>query len=79
MYINKGYPIDALYLDSQKAFNKVPHYRLLSKIKAHGIDHRVVQCIKSWLSCRQERAVLNGEMSDWSLVKIGVPQVQGQF
>ena len=30
-YIDKGYPVDALYLDLQTAFNKVPHCRLIVK------------------------------------------------
>ena len=30
--------VDIIYLDFQKAFDKVPHKRLLIKLKAHGID-----------------------------------------
>ena len=36
-YIDRGYPIDVIYLDFQKAFDKVPHKRLLIKLVAHGI------------------------------------------
>ena len=37
-YADSGYPVDVLYLDFQKAFDKVPHKRLLLKIKAHGLQ-----------------------------------------
>jgi len=32
-----GHPVDVLYLDFQKAFDKVPHQRLLRKLEALGI------------------------------------------
>eukprot|EP00061_Rhincodon_typus_P016575 g44868.t1 len=35
--VDKGVSVDVVYLDCQKAFDKVPHKRLVSKIKAHGI------------------------------------------
>ena len=37
-YVDFGYPVDVLYLDFQKAFDKVLHKNLLLKIKAHGIS-----------------------------------------
>jgi hypothetical protein len=36
-YIVQSCPIDVIYLDFQKAFNKVPHRRLMKKINALGI------------------------------------------
>ena len=40
-YIDQGYPIDVIYLDFQKAFDKVPHKRLMMKIDALGITGEV--------------------------------------
>ena len=37
-HVDSGLPVDTLYLDFAKAFDKVPHRRLLMKLKAHGID-----------------------------------------
>ena len=36
-YIDEGNPVDVLYLDFSKAFDRVPHKRLCSKLQAHGI------------------------------------------
>ena len=40
-YIDKGYPVDVIYLDYQKAFDKVPHRRLMYKLTAYGISGKV--------------------------------------
>ena len=34
--------MDVVYLDFQKAFDKVPHQRFLLKLKAHGIGNDVI-------------------------------------
>ena len=36
--IDEGKPLDVIYLDFSKAFDKVPHKRLLHKIESHGIS-----------------------------------------
>ena len=36
-WIDEGSPVDIIYLDFQKAFDKVPHKKLLLNLKAHGI------------------------------------------
>ena len=38
-WIDEGSPVDIIYLDVQKAFDKVPHQRSLLKLKAHGIGY----------------------------------------
>ena len=40
-YIEQGLPVDIIFLDFQKAFDKVPHARLMDKVKAHGIDGHI--------------------------------------
>ena len=35
-YLDSGFPVDVIYLDFQKAFDKVPHRRLILKLQAHG-------------------------------------------
>jgi retron-type reverse transcriptase len=63
-----------VYLDFAKAFDKVPHKRLVKKLRAHGIKGRVLRWVKSWLFCRRQRVVLNGKFSSWEEVLSGVPQ-----
>jgi hypothetical protein len=61
-------------LNFKKAFDRVPHKRLLNKIKAHGIDGRVWRWIQSWLTDRQQRVVINGTASEWLPVTRGITQ-----
>jgi Reverse transcriptase (RNA-dependent DNA polymerase) len=69
-----GKPVDIVYLDFAKAFDKVPHGRLLSKVAAAGIWGQVLDWIRDWLSGRTQRVVINGKFSDWTPVLSGVPQ-----
>ena len=73
-YVDQGYPVDVLFLDFQKAFDKVPYGRLLLKVKAMGIGSLAANWIESWLSDRKQRVVINGKCSGWSEVSSGVPK-----
>jgi hypothetical protein len=73
-YVDSGKPIDIIYLDFRKAFDKVPHRRLMEKVRAHGIRGLVANWIEEWLSNREQRVVLNGRSSSWVKVRSGVPQ-----
>ena len=67
-------PVDVLFFDLQKAFDKVPHGRLLYKLHRIGIRGNVLGWIEEWLRGRKQRVVLNGIASDWIEVTSGVPQ-----
>jgi len=41
--------VDIVFLDLAKAFDKVPHNRLLFKLRNHGIDGKVLNWIEQWL------------------------------
>ena len=45
-WVDDGSPVNVVYLDFQKAFDKVPHQRLLLKLKAHGIGNDVINRIE---------------------------------
>ena len=72
--VDSGEGYDTIYLDLSKAFDKVPHRRLIKKLEAHGIGGDVKGWIEDWLSDRKQRVCINGEKSDWGTVTSGVPQ-----
>jgi len=72
--LDDGHPVDVVYLDFQKAFDKVPHERLLMKLEAHGVSGKVHSWIKDWLKGRKQRVVVDGQSSTWTEVTSGVPQ-----
>ena len=72
--IDSGKNVDVVFLDFAKAFDKVPHQRLLQKLVSHGITGNLFHWISNWLSNRKQRVCINGSLSDWILVLSGVPQ-----
>ena len=64
----------AAFLDMSKAFDKVWHEGLVHKLKSYGIEGSLLSVIKSFLSERYQRVVLNGQTSSWKSILAGVPQ-----
>ena len=72
--IDRGLAEDAIYLDFAKAFDTVPHLRLLSKLQVYGVRGMAYKWIRQFLlGCRQSVKV-NGTRSGWSTVTSGIPQ-----
>ena len=44
-WVDDGSPVSVVYLDIQKAFDKVPHQPFLLKLKVHGIGNDVINWI----------------------------------
>ncbi len=65
---------DIIILDFSKAFDTVPHDKLLLKLGNFGIDGNILDWLKSFLTERKMRTVVEGEMSDYVYVDSGVPQ-----
>ena len=72
--LDNGIAVDNIYLDFAKAFDKVPHKRLLVKLAAYGINGEILSWLENFLSNRRQRVVVNGVYSDWIAVESGVPQ-----
>ena len=72
--VDEGSAVDVVYMDFSKAFDKVPHGKLLHKVKSHGFQGEVSKWIQNWLLDRSQRVVVGGCFSNWSPVTSGVPQ-----
>lgn len=72
--IDDGGSIDAIYMDFMKAFDTVPHRRLLTKLEAHGVQGKVLGWIQGFLTGRQQWVVVNGARSKTAPVTSGIPQ-----
>ena len=72
--IDNGDRMDAIIVDFSKAFDLVPHGRLLVKIANSGVEVRVVEWIKQFLTGRTQRVRVGGVLSDEVRVSSGVPQ-----
>jgi hypothetical protein len=66
--------IDLILLDFSKAFDKVPHERLLYKAQYYGIDGSTLLWIRDFLSSRNQRVLIEGQSLQTSPVCSGVPQ-----
>ncbi len=72
--MDEGGCVDVIYMDFQKAFDTVPHRRLLTKLERYGIKGDLLMWIKSFLTGRRQAVIVNGERSDWGNVTSGIPQ-----
>ena len=73
LYGDNNKAVDLVYLDFQKAFDKVPHERLLIKVNAHGIQGDAARWIRNWLAGHRQRVCINQSFSNWASVTSGVP------
>ena len=60
MCVDDGSPVDVVYLDFQNAFDKVPHQRLLIKLKVYGIGETMISWIQAWLTDRRQSVIVGG-------------------
>ena len=72
--LEKDQTIEAVYLDFKKAFDTVPHCRLINKLNSYGITGRLKNWIKAFLTNRTQEVRINSAKSSPSYVSSGVPQ-----
>jgi len=75
--LDDGYGLDIIYLDYRKAFDNVPHKRLIKKLKTYGITGCLRKWIESFLTSRKMKVGIRGTFSEEIEVMSaisGVPQ-----
>ena len=72
--LDKRLSTDVIFLDFEKAFDSVPHDRLLLKLERFGITGSLLSWLSNFLQGRSQRVVIEGCQSDWAPVTSGVPQ-----
>ena len=72
--LDAGHGVDVIFLDFAKAFDSVPHERLLVKLQGIGIQDPLLCWIRNYLSNRSQRVRINNTLSDSKPVTSGVPQ-----
>ena len=72
--VDTGDGVDIIYLDFAKAFDSVPHGKLLYKLQRLGFSDPLLGWIKDYLSDRSQRVIVERTVSSWLPVTSGVPQ-----
>ena len=72
--LDQGLGLDVVYLDYRKAFDSVPHKRLIAKVSAYGIKGKILTWLEDFLSDRMQQVSINNSQSNWGEVISGVPQ-----
>jgi ribonuclease P/MRP protein subunit RPP40 len=71
---DKKLQVDTAILDFSKAFDTVPHNKLLYKLDNYGVSRQVLQWIKEFLTRRTQQVLVEGTQSTPVRVELGVPQ-----
>ena len=72
--MEQGSDIDCIYLDFSKAFDSVPHQRLLMKLRKFGISEKILSWTRAFLLGREQLVTVNSELSRVAAVLSGIPQ-----
>jgi hypothetical protein len=60
--MDEGFRTDAIIIDFSRAFDLVPHGRLLTKIAVTGVDLWVVAWVREFLLERSQRVRVDGQL-----------------
>ena len=72
--LDNGHQTDVIYMYFQKAFDKVPHKHLISKLASYGISQQIIDWTRNFLFDRQQKVIVNGKASKIHKVTSGIPQ-----
>ena len=72
--VDKGELTGVCMLDMSAAFDVVDHGILLNKLKLYGFDEQALEWMKNYLSGRSQAVYIDGSLSPFLHVDVGVPQ-----
>jgi hypothetical protein len=72
--MDPGNTVDIFYVDFAKAFDTVPHFKLMIKLKDLNLDGKIAKWIQDYIHDRVQRVMIRGVQSEWLEVYSGVPQ-----
>ena len=72
--IDEGLINGVCFFDLAKCFNTIDPDILLFKLAKYGIHNTIHGWFKSYLHNRQQCTIINGELSEFELVRVGIPQ-----
>ena len=72
--LGMGVCIDVVYCDFMKAFEEVPHRRLIQIREHYGINNPMLGWIQTFLYNMKQRIIVNGQASDCQQALSGIPQ-----
>lgn len=72
--VDNNLSVQAVVLDFAKAFDKVPHDKLLQKLVKYEFEDGIIKWIEAFLCGRSQKVVLDGSCSGELPVTSGVPQ-----
>ena len=67
-------PVGAIYLDFHKAFDSVPHKRLIRRLAAYGVKGKIRRLIETFLTDRKQIVYVESSLSNEEDVLSGIPQ-----
>jgi hypothetical protein len=66
--------IRAVFIDFRKAFDRIDHSTILTRMAALGIHQSAIRWMHSFLSNRQQRVKIGPVFSEWKFLTGGMPQ-----
>ena len=73
--LEEGKTIDCVYMDFMKAFDVVPHRKLLLKLRLYGFSNVALKWIQEFITGGTQRVRIDGILSDEEFVRSGIPEV----
>ena len=74
MALDRGGSIESVFLDLSKAYDRVSHQGLISKLSTCGFSYSSLEWMSNFVSHRKQCVRLNGTESTWLAPRSGIPQ-----